>query len=459
MSRKLSRRGFLGLGAMTAGMAALSACGAAATPQVIEKEVTVIVEGTPQIVKETVIVETVKEVSTGFVTLRAPYAPGYNEREMFDLFEALYDEIKVLPEETPGGTTGYEQRTLADIAAGTFPDVWYVHPNFYTALASRDALLPVNEWMVRDNFDSDNLFPAALDVFSWRGDIHGLPYGCNTQFFVYNKGFLGERGMVDPNELESAGNWNWTTLLEELLKATGGEGLEATLGVWSINIERLTWVCAWIWSADGNVYDEALTRCLLDEPEAREALQYLADMFVVHKVAPAGPVAATYPDGFNSGRVAYTLGARVSFYLNAARDNPLDLGCISMPVGPRGSRFTRGGWDGFAIPRGSPHPEEAWKLLQFLVGDDCQKTLLKSSMPFTHSIFDSEDFVAVLAPGEDIGVYRASVAMHRNLLLPGRHNEVDQVYRSEIEGVKLGEITLDEAIPNIVTKANEILAS
>ena len=49
--KRLSRRGMLKVGAGLLGAGALSACQPVATPQVIEKVVTQIVEGTPQVVK------------------------------------------------------------------------------------------------------------------------------------------------------------------------------------------------------------------------------------------------------------------------------------------------------------------------------------------------------------------------------------------------------------------------
>ena len=60
--RRTCRRAFLRGAMLLLGGSALAACGATPTPAVIEKEVTRVVEGTPQVVKETVVVtETVKE--------------------------------------------------------------------------------------------------------------------------------------------------------------------------------------------------------------------------------------------------------------------------------------------------------------------------------------------------------------------------------------------------------------
>ncbi len=62
MSTRISRRGLLGWIAMGGAGALLGACSPTATPQVptpkiVEKEVTKVVQGTPQVVKETVVVK------------------------------------------------------------------------------------------------------------------------------------------------------------------------------------------------------------------------------------------------------------------------------------------------------------------------------------------------------------------------------------------------------------------
>jgi multiple sugar transport system substrate-binding protein len=471
---QFSRRRFLASLGVLSGTAVLAACGATPTPQVIEKvvekEVTKIVEGTPQVVKETVVItetqvveKVVKEtvvVGQEFVTLKAPYAPGYIvERQMFDKFEELEPNIKVLAEEVPGGTKGYEERTMADMAAGILPDVWYVHPNFFSMLASREALMEIDSFMAADaDFPKDNLFEAAYTRFSWEGVHYGLPYACNTQYYVYNKRLLAEKGLQDLKERYSAGDWNWDALLETAIGATSGDGPDMTMGLWSTGLTHLNYVNAWIWAAGGDVFDEGLKTCLLDSPEATEALQFVVDLYAKHKVSPLGPTEELFPDGFFTDRVAMDQGGRWQFEQLGEMDNPLDVGVVPYPQGPSGQGFARGGWDGFAVPKGSPHPNESWKLLRFLVSDDAQMIMMASSMPFTHSVFDSDAFAQSLQPGEDLEVYKASVAMHRNMTFPKNFPEVNKAYGSEIEGAQLGQVPVDQAIANIVAQANELLA-
>jgi multiple sugar transport system substrate-binding protein len=49
-------------------------------------------------------------------------------------------------------------------------------------------------------------------------------------------------------------------------------------------------------------------------------------------------------------------------------NTPFRVGVAPFPVGPAG-RATLATTDGFAISAGTPHPEEAWELLQFLVSE------------------------------------------------------------------------------------------
>ena len=132
-TRRHALKGLLGLGAT----AALAACGATPTPQVIEriveKEVTKIVEGTPQIVIETVVVqETVvveKEVAAGEpITLRVSSWSGGigDDKQIADVilkgFMDKHPNVTATYEPAPWGEYWTKIQTMA--ASGTVYDLY-----------------------------------------------------------------------------------------------------------------------------------------------------------------------------------------------------------------------------------------------------------------------------------------------------------------------------------------------
>jgi len=139
-SRRHLLRGSLGL----AGAAALAACGATSTPQVVEKvvtqvierEVTKIVEGTPQVVKETVVVESTVLVEKEVEVTAAPpanadkiavWAPGGSGT----VADWNYDPILQVVEEATNTDIEmayfdwdvYNDKVNAAAASGTVPDI------------------------------------------------------------------------------------------------------------------------------------------------------------------------------------------------------------------------------------------------------------------------------------------------------------------------------------------------
>ena len=126
------------------------------------------------------------------------------------------------------------------------------------------------------------------------------------------------------------------------------------------------------------------TRCLLDSPEAMDALQYRHDLIYKYKVMPSpsqlsamGGVGAA--DLFVNGKAAMFLSGiwKTPYFRKTVK---FDWDAQVFPKGPKGGR----GWlisgGGYSILRTTKHPEEAWKLLTFLAGEDGQKALAETGL-------------------------------------------------------------------------------
>lgn len=469
---RMSRRSLLTGLAAVAGTAALAACGATPTPQVVEKvvekEITKIVEGTPVVVKETVVItetqvveKVVKETaaSEGFVTLNAPYSPGYSvELEAFNRYEELVPNVKIIAPAVPGGTPGYLQRILADVASGVYPDLWYVQPDYLLVLLKKDILMDLTPAIEVDNFDLENFMGPGKDSFASEGKIYGLPYACNPWLWIYNKQLLADKGATDLKELDAAGKWNWDSLAETAVKCTGGEGADATVGLWTSYFDWVIYNQQWLWCNDAQNFSDDLKTCTMDSPEATEALQYVADLHTKYKVLPTSAMQQFFSGGFTTGHVGMTMGGRWVFHAMAEMDEPPDAGMVLWSPGPGGTRATEIGWDGYCIPKQAPHPEEARKLLEWLTGDECQLIYLASSVPFTKSILESQAFKDSMRPGEDYDVIMQTFSILRNVQAPVGLTEIQNEWKPLSDAIVLGQKTVDEALTEFVPKANSILA-
>src|SRR6266498_1411930 len=106
--------------------------------------------------------------------------------------------------------------------------------------------------------------------------------GGNALYF--NKTLLVQKGVKLPTEYDKQGQWTWATLLEVLKGVSGGQGEMRT---WGMNrVESLDLANSWIYSAGGELYDKDITVSQFTNPKTVEAIQYLVDLVVRHRVVP-----------------------------------------------------------------------------------------------------------------------------------------------------------------------------
>ena len=121
------------------------------------------------------------------------------------------------------------------------------------------------------------------------------------------------------------------------------------------------------------------TDCVLDEEPAVAALEWLRARFQDEGVM-ATPLALNKLEtrrAFWEGRVAMVEDG--SWALKDILANAdFRVGIAPFPTGPAG-RATLATTDGFAISANTPHPEEAWELLKFLVSEQYGLAMAEAS--------------------------------------------------------------------------------
>jgi multiple sugar transport system substrate-binding protein len=65
--------------------------------------------------------------------------------------------------------------------------------------SSRGALIPLDKYMERDNFDTSLIFDALWDEMKWDGHTYAIPTGTACEAFYWNKAHFREAGL-DPDK-------------------------------------------------------------------------------------------------------------------------------------------------------------------------------------------------------------------------------------------------------------------
>ena len=339
-------------------------------------------------------------------------------------------------------------------ASGSLPDLVHLPswsaPTFY----AEDAVLPLGDYMRRDEFRPDDL-TAPFDVCTYQREWVALPRGNNGLYVVfYNRShFTAASAPLPPP------NWTWQDFLtaaQQLTTAANG----ATPARWGTTLHGIDEAYhAWLW---GNGGDELLNRNgapAIHEPLAIGALQWLADLHLQHGVAPA-------PNIFSgNGFAAFARGDVAMWYAPAEAELALAQQEVSfdwsMAPQPRGNLGVQGHYrpDVAAILKGSRQPEEAWELAQFLIALDVQQAEWENRLwhPQAPSLLAEEGYLQPPEPPYDRRpAVPGALVRPRTPYLISRIDEVRAVARAEFRKLWSGTSTAEEIAAVIAAKITDV---
>ena len=187
--------------------------------------------------------------------------------QQVDMFNEQSDTVHVEFELVPWGE--HADKLLIDVAAGTAPDLWFIGGPWWIQIKRKKVALSISEFLandpdvVMDNFE----FPADSDWGMVDGDIYGLPTNSVIlRGLAYSEKRFEEAGLDLPNE-----NWTFADVAAAGPKLNRGEesySMPAPLLAGDLYLTT-------IWQNGGQIINEDETKCLLDQPEAVEAIEQL----------------------------------------------------------------------------------------------------------------------------------------------------------------------------------------
>jgi multiple sugar transport system substrate-binding protein len=249
-----------------------------------------------------------------------------------------YPHISLDVQELGGGDAG-SAKTVTLFAAGTQGDLNMLDQFLVPAFGPKGLLADIGPTLSALKFDTNTIYDVPSNF--WNGKRHGMHFMVTVGTMLFNRTAFEEAGVPEPPP-----TWNWNDFVEVARKVnrintTAGENR------WGTNMaSRL--IMDWFWSADVAYVDETHRKALFDTPPVREVLQFLTDIVVRHRVAPAPKeLVATFTKGENA---------------MAIRENPNPS--ITAAIG---GKFQ---WD--VLPR--PHHPKTGKTVDFKAGQFCLAT-------------------------------------------------------------------------------------
>jgi multiple sugar transport system substrate-binding protein len=256
--------------------------------------------------------------------------------------------------------------------------------NNIPSYAARGVLAPLDERIARDGFNTDAYHPGLLAIFSYQGEVYGFARDNDTNVLYFNQDLFDEAGVDYPSE-----DWQWDDIraAASALTVRDERGRATQYG---LALEKNRYP-QWVYQNGGSVFDDPLesTEFLMDQPEAIEAIQFIADMILVDGSVPSFDAMAqlgSTTELFSTGRVAMVMtnAARIPTFMGAG----FAWDVAPLPAGPDGIRANTLGGAGYVKSATSEHPEAAWTFLKFLAGPEGQSIFASTGVAVPASFAD-----------------------------------------------------------------------
>ena len=288
--------------------------------------------------------------------------------ELLKAFNAKYPQIKTEQLYTPQ-ETGAKLDSL--LSAGTPPDIFYVANGAdVTTRAARGSLHELGPLARRDKFETSDFFENALGLYQLCGKQYAYPLDFPNQQLYYNIDLFEQAGVKAPPTTWTDTTWTFDRFLDSARRVTKETGGGTQWGYLTAHNAFRNW---WVWVAanGGEMLDKDNKTCLLNEPAAVEAFQFLQDLVFKHRVMPDPKQyteAGTNLNGFFNGRGAMST---LPPWLGQVRRDMKQRWDVAPH--PRGSNAKArwacaGGGTGLALAStqtGGKNVNEAWELLKF----------------------------------------------------------------------------------------------
>lgn len=391
------------------------------------------------------------------ITLRMSVWGSLSDQEAYqarlDMAKKEFPNITVELLYTPDD---YDQRIQTMLAGGDAPDIVQLAEAIH-GYSSRGQLVPINDKVSAAGIDLDKRFGTNYKQYQYEGSLYALPDRGGAMIVYYNRDMFDKAGVSYPT-----GDWKWADFLKAAQTLTLRDGDAVTqygfaAGGW------WPWWMSFIYQNGGSVLDQD-GKPTFNSDQVKEALQFYNDLVYKHKVAPSpedyANLGTNSPDPlFAQGKVAMIM---TGFWNIASLRDVKDINWDIAPVWGNVNRGTVAFGSGLAVTSTSKHPDEAFKVIDFLTGEVAQLEIVRRGQdaPANVAVLQSELFLS----GEtfanrkvDMSVFAKSADAIIALPLVPKWNEMQSVMGNTLDELFLNTIDVETAVSQIQSDLETLL--
>lgn len=328
------------------------------------------------------------QTSTGKVHITYSYWGTPDEaaavQTVADTFNGTQDRIEVEIMAIPHDSYVTKLNTLA--TAKTLPDCGIMSEAGVLQFAENGLLYDVSTM-----YKAGDSRPLDSVTFKYEGKPVAYSAANEILLLFYNKDMFDAAGIAYP-PADAKDAWTWDEFVNTAkLLTLDANGNNATSSAFNPNkvvqygcmVENLTWQLeVWCLSNGSGFYNEDGSAVTINDPAAIEALQKIADLHLVHHVAPlsTGLTDDALQRSVIAGTCAMATGGawNVGTCLASARDEGLDYGVAVLPYMKEKVTICTGGPN--VVFSQTKHPQEAMEWVRWYLQEENSWALIESGI-------------------------------------------------------------------------------
>jgi len=341
-------------------------------------------------------------------------------------------------------------KVLAQAAAGTPPHVLFLGVDLPTFYVAQNLLLPLDSYIQKDPENQKNAFaPNMWETFTIKGKQYAIPREGGPTVLYYNKSLLQAGGVPAPTDA-----WTLANEYKDAAIKLTRQGDQMVFGTDVGNWRN------WVWSNGGEILDASLTKYVLDQPNAVEALQLLQDFRYKFKCAttPQDNAAQSAIQRFIAGGLALYPGLR-SAGNTRGFVQPQVVGIAQHPKGKAGRKFNMPG-NGVAVMQPNKVPDLSYQAATWFVSAEFQKLYYKAGVGGVVarlSVLQSEEYLTSVLPREWNEFFARGITDLKSPPKLSNWPEISSTLDQELTAFQNGQETAAAATARIAPKINGML--
>ena len=359
-------------------------------------------------------------------------------RAMTDEFSAANPDIKVTLEFVP--YEGLRDKTILAQGSGSGYDVVLFDVIWPAEYAENGILVDISDRVTPEM--KAGVLPGAWTTVEYNGKQYGMPWILDTKYLFYNKDILAKAGIAAPPK-----TWEELNQQAQIIK---DKGLLDTPIAWS-------WAQAEAVICDYTTLVSAYQGSFLNDGKPSfqtggglEALTYMVDTYNAGLTNPNSKefLEEDVRRVFSNGEAAFALNWTYMYNLANAGDDSKVKGMVGVVPAPgvagKSEVSAMNGSMGLGVTASSAHPDEAWKLVEFLTSQPVQNKFAKLSLPIWASSYDDPAITA----GQEELISAAKVALGAMYPRPTtpKYQELSVALQQAIQEALLGQASPADAL-------------